>query len=103
MGGWIGTHRQRERGLHPATSLSLHFYAGNTPVTGSEERSSPAAPGSGSVLQAREFYIDNLMVRIVMIRWTGLAPRAFEIRLRPATASLLSGHEPEASEARLRC
>jgi len=36
--------------------------------------------------RAREFFIDNLLVRnhfiIVMIRWTGLAPWEFELRHR---------------------
>ena len=41
----------------------------------------------------REFFIDNLLVRIhviiVMIRWTGLAPREFEF---PFPGSLTSIH-----------
>jgi len=45
---------------------------------------------NGTVLQ-REFFIDKLMVRIhfiiVMIRWTGLAPREFEF---PFPGSLTS-------------
>jgi len=46
-----------------------------------------AAPG----FQEREFFIDNLLVRIhfviVMIRWTGLAPWEFEF---PFPGSLTS-------------
>ena len=41
----------------------------------------------------REFFIDNLLVRIhfivVMIRWTGLAPREFEFSF-PGGASMTS-------------
>ena len=40
------------------------------------------ASSSSSLLTDREFFIDNLLVRIhfinVMIRWTGLAPWEFE-------------------------
>jgi len=40
----------------------------------------------------REFFIDNLLVRIhfiiVMIRWTGLAPREFEFPLPGSLASI---------------
>ena len=32
-----------------------------------------------SLLLQREFLIDNLQVRVVMIRWTGLAPWEFEL------------------------
>ena len=39
----------------------------------------------GSALLAREFFIDNILVRIhsiiVMMRWTGLAPWEFEFSL----------------------
>ena len=42
-------------------------------------------------LQEREFFIDNLLVRIhfiiVMIRWTGLAPWEFEFPFRPPESS----------------
>ena len=43
------------------------------------------------ILREREFFIDNLLVRIhfiiVMIRWTGLAPWEFEL---PFPGSLTS-------------
>ena len=48
--------------------------------------------GSGQVSE-REFFIDNLLVRIqfitVMIRWTGLAPWEFEFPLPGSLASTL--------------
>ena len=43
----------------------------------------------------REFFIDNLLVRIhciiVMIRWTGLAPWEFEFPFPRAAATLTPG------------
>ena len=54
--------------------------------------SSPPDPlKEGGVPDEREFFIDNLLVRIhfiiVMIRWTGLAPWEFEF---PFSGSLTS-------------
>jgi len=55
-------------------------YERGTPVhiTDRQTLNPPTAP----IYQEREFFIDNLLVRIhfiiVMIRWTGLAPWEFE-------------------------
>jgi len=43
----------------------------------------PSGPAPPCLLPEKDFFIDNLLVRIhviiVMIRWTGLAPREFEL------------------------
>ena len=47
-----------------------------------ERQYTPLVPTPEKISQQREFFIDNLLVRIhfiiLMIRWTGLAPWEFE-------------------------
>ena len=71
--------------LYPCVSLSRATPRGlMDPHMGSCSQGQPSVPGgeirAGS--REREFFIDNLLVRIhfiiVMIRWTGLAPWEFE-------------------------
>jgi len=54
-----------------------------------------ATPHSEGYREQREFFIDNLLVRIhfiiVMIRWTGLAPWEFEIPFSDSLTSTFLG------------
>jgi len=59
------------------------------------------------LLPERDFFIDNLLVRIhciiVMIRWTGLAPWGFEFPFPGSLTSTFLGLLPHASHAASSC
>jgi len=80
---WIRTSR-----LSRKNSRSLCPAGGSDRTSATLEISSTELRGEDD---QREFFIDNLLVRIhliiVMIRWTGLAPCAFEF---PVPGSLVS-------------
>jgi len=74
----------------------MHVLAGALLTT--ESGHLPTRIDSEFVLSEREFFIDNLVVRIhfiiVMIGWTGLAPWEFEIPFPGSrTSTFLSGFE----------
>ena len=53
---------------------------------------STGTPAWCSGVKEREFFIDNLRVRIVMIRWTGLAPWEFEFPFPGSLTSTVLAH-----------
>ena len=82
-------------------------------VTASEWRSgadgrNPRAPDGAASCRERDFFIDNLLVRIhfiiVMIRWTGLAPWEFVFTFPGSlTSTFLVGRNPRAPDGAASC